>query len=229
MTPNEVAALVFAILFAIASLLNVYFGFTENEKPRKISKPFCLTFLTIAAACLVPNAPLIYIGAFFGLLGDIVLIWKDDKRCVGIGVLAFMIGHLCYISEAFLLAERNGAIAGNSLSWLWVLIYCLGIYGLCFYPIHRLTKGDKTFTFGGTAYAAIVITDTVVAILGCALGQGDWLSLMVVGGVFFAISDSILSYTIFQKDLPRRDFYIMLTYLLGQAFIVSGLAFTFLK
>lgn len=229
MTPNEIAALVFAVLFAVASFLNIYFGFKENERPRKISKPFCLAFLSIALICLVPNAPLIYIGAFFGLLGDIVLIWKDDKRCVAAGVLSFMIGHLCYISQAFLLAERNGAIEANPLSWLWVLIYCLGIYALCFYPIYRLTKGDRVFTFGGTAYAAIVITDSVVAILGCALGEGDWLSLMLVGGIFFAISDSILSYTIFQKDLPKRDFYIMLTYLLGQAFIVSGLAFTFLK
>ncbi|MCF0107604.1 MAG: hypothetical protein HUJ59_01125, partial [Bacilli bacterium] len=44
-----------------------------------------------------------------------------------------------------------------------------------------------------------------------------------IGYIFFIISDVILIITTFVKDIEKRDFPIMLFYLLAQLFIISGL------
>ena len=41
---------------------------------------------------------------------------------------------------------------------------------------------------------------------------------MLGGVILFNISDAILAFTLFIKDFPKRDFYIMLSYILAQGF-----------
>ena len=80
-------------LFLACSLFHLVVAFLEKEKLRKISKPFCLLFLSIAVILAVPHYPMLYIAALAGFVGDIILIWKDNKVCVGLGVVSFWIGH----------------------------------------------------------------------------------------------------------------------------------------
>lgn len=225
----KITAIVFFCLFVVASIINIVAGFFESERLRKISKPFCLFFLSLSALFFAPQAPLIYLGAFCGLIGDVILLFKDNKICVGLGSFAFLVGHILYISEALLLIGERTSLWSNPSAWVWMLVYGVVLLTLSFYPIFRLTKHSPVFTPLGMLYSSILISDGAVAILGSALGLSSYLALMIVGDIFFIMSDSFLAYTLFVKDVKRRDFYIMLTYLLGQAFIISGLLFTFLK
>lgn len=47
--------------------------------------------------------------------------------------------------------------------------------------------------------------------------------LIFIGVIIFILSDSILSFTTFILDIKRRDFYIMLTYLIAQSLIAINL------
>src|SRR5574344_631760 len=217
---------VFMSLFALASLFNLYAGFVEHEKLRRISKPFCLLFLAMATIFASPSSYLIYIGALFGALGDLLLIWKDNKVCLLTGLISFLSGHICYISMGLIFLANAGKLPG--LSFLYLALGYLGIVLLAIYPLYRATKGSKVFTIGGTFYASILISVLATGILGMALGYSGYLFLMVIGAVFFIASDCTLTFTIFSHDIPRRDFYIMLTYLIGQCGIVLGLLFTIL-
>lgn len=215
-------------LSLFAMLNNLIAGFLEKERWRKISKPFCLLFLGIAVAIAVPNYPMVYLAAFAGFLGDIVLIWKDNKLCVGAGVVCFWIGHGLYIASILKILYDAKAFTSD-YAWLFMLLFVLVFMGLMVYPMWRITNHSKVFAPIGVFYSTILISVGAAAIMGCALGFSQYLYLIIIGDVFFILSDSCLAYTIFIKDIKRRDFYIMLTYLLGQLFILSGLVLTLLK
>jgi hypothetical protein len=48
----------------------------------------------------------------------------------------------------------------------------------------------------------------------------------IIGLVLFIISDTFLTYTMFIKDVKRRDFYIMFTYLAAQVLFLVGIIST---
>lgn len=215
-------------LSLFAMINNLIAGFLEKETWRKISKPFCMLFLGLAVAMAVPQYPMVYLAAFAGFLGDIVLIWKDNKLCVGAGVVCFWIGHGLYIAS--ILKMLYGAnVFSTPYAWLYMLLFVVIFMGLMAYPMWRLTNHSKVFAPIGIFYSTILVSVGVSAILGSFLGFANYLYLVIIGDVFFILSDSFLTYTLFIKDVKRRDFYIMLTYLLGQLFILSGLVLTLLK
>jgi hypothetical protein len=179
-------------------------------------------------AIAVPQYPMVYLAAFAGFLGDIVLIWKDNKLCVGAGVVCFWIGHGLYIASILKILYDANAFS-TSLAWLYMLLFVVVFMGLMVYPMWRLTNHSKVFAPIGVFYSTILVSVGASAILGCALGFSQYLYLIIIGDIFFILSDSFLTYTLFIKDVKRRDFYIMLTYLLGQLFILSGLVLTLLK
>jgi len=47
-----------------------------------------------------------------------------------------------------------------------------------------------------------------------------------IGGLFFMLSDTILTGQQYRKELKHGNFYVMLTYILAQGLIVLGLALT---
>lgn len=218
---------VFVSLFFLVSLLNLIAGFFELEKLRRFSKPFCLFFLTLAAAVAVPTHPLVYIGSFFGFIGDFLLLWKDNKKTLLGGLLSFLIGHCCYIASMILIPASAGLFTGASYGYM--ALYFVLLLGILIDPMYHLTRRSRMFTIGGTFYSAVLVSDGAAAILLTALGYAQFMYLAIVGDILFIASDLILANTIFNHDFPRRDFYIMLTYLAGQAFIVAGLVFTLLK
>jgi uncharacterized membrane protein YhhN len=222
---NWIVAYVFFGLFCLASLVNLVCGFFEWEKPRKISKPFCLGFLSIAAAFAMPTHPFIFIGALCGFVGDILLIWKSNKFCLGLGCLSFLVGHAFYITQMMFLYGDNGLLGWPV--WMWMIVYFVALEIVMIPAMMAFTRKSKVFTIVGIFYSTILITVGCCAAFGCFKGFSDYLYLVIIGDLFFIISDSILSLTVFRRDIKRRDFWIMITYLAGEALIVSGLVFTF--
>ena len=213
-------------LFAMFN--NLIAGFLEKERWRKISKPFCLLFLGVAVAIAVPSYPMVYLAAFAGFLGDILLIWKDNKLCLGAGIVCFWIGHGLYFASLLQILYSHQAFS-TSYAWLYMLLFILAFMALMVSPMRRLTNHSKVFAPIGVFYSTILVSVGAAGILGCALGFSQYFVLVVIGDVFFVLSDSLLAHTLFIKDVKRRDFYIMLTYLLGQIGILSGLVLTLLK
>lgn len=210
----KVAAFVFLGLFTLASIIQCYFAFVENDKYRKITKPICLAFLSISAILFVPTSPLVYIAALCGLVGDILLL-SQKKIFFVFGTLAFLAGHFLYISQIILLY--------NFTLSPYVLIFVpVGLLVLAFllYPLDKKLAGPVTI-FGNyyIPFLFVCLTASIILFINGKLG-GLFIS---IGYVLFIVSDLFLIFSSFVKpNIKRKHFYVMLSYLLAQFFIIFG-------
>lgn len=217
-----VASYVFFGLFLLFGIVHLVFCFLEMERMRKISKCFPTLFLAIAATIAVPTSPLVYVGAFLGVLGDLFLIKKHKVWPFVLGMLSFLGNHACYIVAYMLLCQP--------LHWAFYLVtalYCV-LFPIAFYRVGRKIIHQRHIAFGGVGYFGFLLLDLIWAIIATSMGNALYCFLAVIGAAVFIASDIILARTLFKKDTKRRDFYIMITYLLGQGLIVLGLTFTIL-
>ncbi len=218
--PTKTVFFTYLILYLILCGIELYFAFVEKEKARKIIKPFCVLSLTLFALLTFPDAYLIWLGLLFGVIGDVFFIFKDKQKCVYLGMASFLINHLLFITQVILLVR-----SATSIRPLHIIIFAI-VYGLLlvvgFLALRKAVKISLPLSIAGTGYLTFLCLDMGVQIYASAIGQ-RYLLCGVIGGLLFILSDSILSYTMFIKDIKRRDFPIMATYLSAQALIAVGL------
>ena len=214
---------VFLGLFAVASILQLAFAFIENQKLRRKEKILCMMMLGIAAIFAFPNHPLIYIGAFLGMIGDWCVL---RKKTFNIGVVAFFLGHLAYIFECLfmIIGETNIRWFNHASFIMTYIVVALFMFAVC----RKYAKNHTTINnFAQSFYFAILAVYIPVFTFAVAK-VGSFMFLSLIGSVVFIISDSILVITHFGKKFKRYDFYIMLTYLLAEFLIVAGFVLTLL-
>ncbi len=221
---SKVVFIVFIALFGVVSLAHLVFSFVENEIARKFTKPFCLVFLAVAVIFASPKEFLVYLGLIFGLIGDIALIWKRNKLCFILGLLAFMIGHFLYLTESLIIIFAYENL--DSIWWAFYALVFLGFIGVLFLPMKRFTKKNRGFVLACSLYGSSLGINLITAISGIAFGYPKYFVLVSVGYFLFIVSDITLSYTIFKKEIKRRDFFIMITYLVAQLLICLGFLLT---
>lgn len=211
----KIPGIIFLSLFGIISVVHLVFCFLESEKYRKITKPFCVLFLGIAAAFLLPNYPLVYIGAFLGVVGDIFLIKKEKFVLFAIGAVFFTAGHICYFTQMVKLLPYV-------VPWYSYLILAFVLAGFTFglYPITKKTFGTKALC--GNFYMPFLVVMLALSIAFTVSNRTTYGIPIICGYVCFLFSDGFLIYTTFIKDIKRRDFYIMASYLFAESLIVSG-------
>ena len=214
---------VFLGLFVVASILQLAFAFIENQKLRRKEKILCMMMLGIAAIFAFPNHPLIYIGAFLGMIGDWCVL---RKKTFNVGVVAFFLGHLAYIFECMfmIIGEENIRWFNHASFIMTYIVVALFMFAMCrkFAKRHTMLNNfAQSFYFAILAVYIPVFTFAVVKV-------GSFMFLSLIGSVVFIISDSILVVTHFGRKFKRYDFYIMLTYLLAEFLIVSGFVLTLL-
>lgn len=208
-------------LFAAFSLTEVLLAYFEKEMARKIVKPFCVLMLVIMAIVYRPNAWLIYTGALLGLAGDVLLIWKKNKKMLALGMFCFLLGHLAYIVETIL-------IIAPAIGWPYYVAggFLVVLFNLFFYGITKRVVKDGKMATASNLYLSSLGLVAIASLVACFLGYFSYMFLAFLGGLDFIASDSILAYTIYIRDVKRRDFFIMSLYLLGQGLIVIGLLLT---
>lgn len=215
-----IPAYIFLGFFVIASIVQLYFAFIENQKLRKREKFLCLLMLGIAAVFAFPNEPLIYAGAFFGMIGDILVLRSKTFK---FGTFAFLLGHLCYIFEAL------WKIVGFSNITLLDVVVLVGTFVIVFVGMTLVcklkTKHSKFDIFGQSLYFAVQVAYIPLFIMAI-IKSGGFMYLSLIGACFFIVSDAILVKNHFGKKWKRYDFYIMFTYLLAEVLIISGFVLT---
>lgn len=216
-------AYVFFALFVLVSLIEIIAAFNAWEKVRMILKPFSLFFLGIAVIIALPTHPLIYIGAFLGMIGDIFLLFPKNKKLFLSGSISFLLGHFAYISEILFVILRD-----NALEWWFyaIITFMMLLWTLAFYPIAKKITKDRYLSLSGNVYLFTLVLVSIVSLIASVKGYTNFMVLGVLGGISFLASDLILVQSTFVKDFKRKDYYIMLFYLLGQAFIVTSLVLT---
>ncbi len=217
-----IASYVFFGIFLAIALAHLIFCFFQLELPRKITKGLTTMALGVAVVCAIPTEPLPYIGLFLGMAGDFALLKKHKVFPFVLGLVLFLVGHIVYIVEYIRLCAP--------VHWgfpIGVIVYGL-ISPFLFSLISRKVVHQKRLIVGGALYLDVLTLALITPIIACGLGKTNYLLLCVFGAASFLLSDIILTYTMFKRDVPRRDFYIMFTYLLAQALIACGFVFTVL-
>ena len=215
-----IATYIFVGLFLVASILQLAFAFIENQKLRRKEKVLCMMMLGIAAIFAFPDQPLIYIGAFLGMIGDWCVL---RKKTFNIGVVAFFLGHLAYIFECLFMI-----IGEQNIRWFHHVIYIMVyiVVALAMFAACKKAKNHTTLNkIAQSFYFAILAVYIPVFALAIKI-VGSFMFLSLIGSIFFIISDSILVLTHFNFKFKRYDFYIMLTYLIAEFLIVAGFVLT---
>ena len=215
-----IPAYIFLGLFVVASIIQLIFAFIENQRLRRREKFLCLLMLGIAAVFAFPTEPLIYVGAFLGMIGDILVLRSKTFK---LGTLAFLLGHLCYIFETLW-----RIIGFENVLW-WHPVVLVGTFALVFVAMFLgckyKTKHSSMDVFGQSLYFAVQVIYIPLFIIAFVMVR-SFMYLCLIGACLFIISDAILVKNHFGKKWKRYDFYIMLTYLLAEVLIISGFVLT---
>lgn len=147
---------------------------------------------------------MILIGLFFCMIGDATLIWFT------VGLSAFLIGHLFYIS-AFLHKWKFTIIRFSTILPIGLYSWWIGME-----IVEALIQNNEQSLF-----IPVILYIGVISIMGWfAFMTGDVLAIL--GGILFVISDSILAWNKFVSAIPFAGILIMITYYLAQFLIASS-------
>lgn len=225
-------------VLAVGIIISSFFCYER----RKGFSPDLLIFKTISSICFLVcgfvaiaislakgtvsfYGPTILFGGMLGLCGDIFLdmkgIYEESKdKYMNCGFIAFLIGHVFYNVAIF---KENHFALKYILICIVVSIIIAGI-NISLEKVFNLEYGK--YKFIAFAYSALLILTTVSSIVAIILnGFSPSRLLMIIGGVFFIISDMLLSYTFFKKDCDGPVWYIVnhATYYIAQYAIMSSI------
>lgn len=212
----------FISLYAVVCAVHLVLCFLMKPLPRKITKPLCLVTLGGAMAFLVPQAPLVYISCFLSAIGDVLLIRNKEP-------LFFIIGAAVFASAHTLNAVNQIGMLSYSFPWYMWLV--LGAVVCAAGAIGYFTRGKENAAEAtvSLSYACFHFVNIAFAVMLIADGDFVPFEIMILCGyLIYVVSDLIVNYVTNKRDINRRDFYIMLTYLTGQTLIYLGLAFALL-
>lgn len=161
---------------------------------------------------------LLLTALFFSWVGDIILMYADKGELYFIfGLVAFLISHIVYIA----LFNRQLKTENNKNK----LIFLMGIGVILTYLSAMLllllpSLGDLKIPV--IIYAIVISTMLLFAFKGSLHWQNPANIFILLGAIIFVASDSILAINKFYVALPNASFWIMITYLVAQFCITSG-------
>ena len=203
-------------VFIIFSLLYLGLVLIEFETITWWLKPFIIPLLSISVflSGKMEFKPLLISALFFSWIGDVVLLFANQGVIYFIiGLVSFLIAHLFYII-LFSKLQKVTTIKYKRFIPL-VLLYLFGFLSFLW---------DK---LGGMKipviiYALVISTMLLVAIRGYFTWNSKSGKLLLIGAIFFVLSDSILAINKFYIPIYLSSFWIMCTYITAQFLIVKG-------
>lgn len=217
-------AIFFLVFYGCVCVLNIIFCILENERWRKITKPFCLLGLIGFVFVVDITHYWLWISLILAWLGDILFIFKKKKIFVLIGMVFFLLSHTFYLLEfGYIFQNTNLDIYAG---------YC---FLLRFYPLfvlpgipvaYFLSKKDIRLTILGSLYQSVLIMVFASSIFALANGYSLYFLFVTFGALLYYTSDFFNAFTLYGKKLRKRELIIMSTYLLAQFFIVFGIYLT---
>lgn len=188
-----------------------YSRWRENARLEYVCKPGTLVALVAAAALLDPHDGSVrawFVAALaLSLVGD-VLLMLPHEQFVG-GLVAFLLGHLCYVG-GFIASGLRGPATALALAGTAIVLAPVA---------RRVLRGVGAHE---PALRAPVVAYLVVigSMLALAVASGNVLA--AVAAALFVTSDSMIAWSRFVAPFSAASIAIMVTYHLAQAgFVVS--------
>ncbi|MFF7880632.1 lysoplasmalogenase [Streptomyces sp. NPDC020794] len=212
MSPRH--ARVLLVSFGVAAavdLVSLAVGFTPGHL---VAKPLLMPLL--AAHAVVRGGPRLLVAALLCGWGGDVLLLSDADPAFLVGMASFAAGHVCYL----LLFRRPDSphrpphVRGPSAWLVGAYVLALVVTVTLLWP--DLPAGLRIPVAG---YSLLL---TAMAATSTRLGP-----VAGAGGALFLLSDTLIATGVADwPQLPRPDFWIMLTYAAAQFLLVSGVQAT---
>jgi uncharacterized membrane protein YhhN len=207
---------IFLVLFVFDAFFHIITIFARWEWPRRISKallvPLLLGYYCIGAEHFLFT---VLLAGILGWIGDIFLIRTGSIKIFVIGLLAFLLGHLCYIRS---LLYFTGSVEPAALIAAVIVLIPLG------FVVFRLIRPEKAIAFPLVCYGGVLM-GMVIAAFCLMLFRRDLTGVVVfTGGVCFLISDILLGYGRFREGAHINNAAVMIPYIAAQACLILALA-----
>lgn len=221
------AVLAIPLFIVVVLLLRAEVQVPRNKPQIKLWKPLA-TLITIGIAALSFTQPtshpiysvLILAGLAFSLAGDWLLIDSDDQpRNFALGLIAFLIAHLCYIA-AFAFARSVLGVPGNPGRDVAIAAVLL-LLGAVVYFYMRPSLGNMSQPV--LLYITVISLMVHQATVGVELGRGVMTqgALAAGGALLFYISDFMLAINkfVFDGEGQNNSVWVLSTYYGAQLLI----------
>jgi len=209
---------VFYYLFFVLIFLYIGLLAFNQDNLSNFLKPLIIPSL-IAYTLINPKfktRKLLLVALIFSWIGDVILIFAPIHQFYFVfGLVAFLISHLVYIK---LFIKQN--ITTSNYRFL-IIIPILITYLIGF--LYILWNNLNQLKVPVTIYAIVIASMLFFATKGYFNWKGKEKVYILVGALFFIISDSILAINKFYVTLQYNSLLIMITYILAQFLIVYGI------
>ena len=163
------------------------------------------------------------IGAMlFSFAGDVLLLFQFRGFYFIAGLCSFLLAHVFYILayRQHRLQESDDALRGvQRIRFAFPVVLAGTGLIIILYPV----LGDLKFPV--VLYATVLILMVLNALFRFGFTSSKSFWSVFIGAVLFLISDSVLAINKFLQPVSNGIFIIMLTYILAQYLIISGLIF----
>ncbi|MFC9127549.1 lysoplasmalogenase [Streptomyces sp. NPDC057099] len=193
-------------LTAAVDLVSLAVGFDAGHT---VAKPLLMPLLVLWAA--LGQAPRLLLAALlFGWGGDVLLL-SDAEPAFLAGMGSFAAGHVCYLVLFRTYGSRNAVPRARAG------LLALG-YGIALVTTVALLWPDLP------ADLRVPVAGYSLLLTAMAYGSATRLGLYAgLGGALFLLSDTLIATGVAEwPQLPRPDFWIMLTYIAAQALLAGG-------
>ncbi|MDG9715052.1 lysoplasmalogenase [Streptomyces sp. DH24] len=206
MNPSRVLLATFALVVAV-DLTALVAG---HDTAHTIAKPLLMPLLAAWAAA--SGAPRLLVAALlFGWAGDTLLLFDADAAFLA-GMGCFAAGHVCYLA-LFGPYVRAGAPL-RARARLLVPGYAVALAGTVALLWPDLPAGLRVPV---ALYSALLTAMACTAAVRIGVVAG-------LGGALFLLSDTLIATGIADwPQLPRPDFWVMLTYVAAQSLLTAAL------
>lgn len=154
----------------------------------------------------------VVLGLLLGGAGDTFL--EIGRKTYGAGVIAFLLGHLCYLHAALLQIRLGGGVRVPAV--LLAFLYLVPVFT---FGRKLLQAVSGMLRAGLLCYMAAICSMSISMLLRAGTVPPLSFVLCLAGSLLFLVSDGFIGYHAF---LGRRNSGIMETYTAAQALLAWG-------
>lgn len=207
------------LLLTILCIVHLKACWDKNHKLRMPTKVMLLPMICVAYCLWAKRIePLVVAGLLLGCVGDAFLLCKNQSPLFALGMLAFGLGHICYMRA---IALHFGFAACTPLRVI-LMAFGYALYLAAVYVRARRFVSTKLMA-GAIGYMLFLCGTSACALLSLLRAPGLPTALLFAGSLLFILSDTILSWTVCVQQ-EDSNFAVMLTYILAQASIAAAFA-----
>lgn len=206
--------------FLLVLLIHLVAIYLENQTLMYLSKP---VLMPVLIAYLLTDTKgsgwnlktWVVLALFFSWLGDIFLMMEHDRPVFFlVGLSSFLLAQIFYIIFFHNIRMRE-YIRGNALLLLLVILYYSILISVLSPYLGNLTLPVRIY--------GVVLSFMLMLAMHTMLGKNKHAGLlMMLGAIFFVVSDSLLAFNKFLAAFNYSGEIIMLTYGVAQLLIVQG-------